>query len=78
MDESCLGSKFDGRIERRMEVRWTNRSSDRSSMDESFLGSKFDGRMVHQMDDSQFDGRIEPRIEVRWTTRSSMGVPAQR
>ena len=41
MDESFLGSKFDGRLE----VRWANRNSDRSSMDESCHGSKFDARL---------------------------------
>ena len=45
MDETFLGSKFDGRIVPRIEVRWANRTSDQSSMDESCLGSKFDGRL---------------------------------
>ena len=53
-------SNFDGRIVPRIEVRWTNRTSDRSSMDESSVGSKF-------------DERIEHRIEVRYTNRASNG-----
>ena len=62
-------SKFDGRIEPRIAVRWTNRASDRSSMDESSVEWKFAGSFLG----SKFDGRIVHRIEVRWTTRSSMG-----
>ena len=71
MDESSVGSKFDGRIVPRIEVRRTNRASNGSSLDESFLGSKFDGRIVPRIEVRWTNGSSDGRLAVRWANRTS-------